>query len=78
MAERWKGKAVWQNKTGGCETPQAVAGLADEEMLDGKRPFTFIMFDNSQRCCRPGQSASAQVLTIFAQDQRPASGGLPA
>jgi hypothetical protein len=46
--------------------------------MEGKRPFSVKMFSNSQRLCRQSQSASAQVLTIFAQAQRPASGGQPA
>jgi hypothetical protein len=46
--------------------------------MERKRPFASKFFSNSHRLFRPSQSALAQVLTIIAQEQRPASGGRPA
>ena len=63
---------------GECEKVCRERPIVIAKVVNGKRPFSIIMSDISQRRYRPSQSASAQVLTIFAQAQRPASGGQPA
>jgi hypothetical protein len=71
--------AGWSAKVLGVASGLVEKGrLCSTRVMEGERPFSVKILGNSQRPKLSNQSASAQVLTIFAQAQRPASGGQPA